>query len=102
MTTAACEDGRSIVTGTRRSRSHGEAMLSVTSASTQTCQLDAIAARGGLVAEQREVQRSAPRTARSRVQPPKRWVSSNTLWTRLRTTGSAHDDDDQREQRERS
>ena len=87
---AACAEGRSTVTGTRRSRSHGEATLAVSSASTQTCQLDAIASSAP----------ASPRCRRARctvsaqnsaiaVQPPNRCESSNTLCARLRTGGAA-------------
>ena len=44
-TMTACDEGRSIVMGTRRSRSHGEAMLAVTTASAQTCHPGAAGAR---------------------------------------------------------
>ena len=87
---AACEDGRSTVTGTRRSRSQGEATLAVSRASTQTCQLDATAPS----AEPSPRCRSARCTVSAQnsaiaVQPPNRCESSNTLWARLRTAGAA-------------
>jgi hypothetical protein len=88
---AACEDGRSIVTGTRRSRNQGEATLAVATASTHTCQSEAMAwtTEASPRRETAECTVSAQKTAMA-VQPPNRWVSSNTSWARLRTTGAAH------------
>src|SRR3954471_12238142 len=76
-TIAACAAGGSTLTGTRRSRSHGEATLTVSSASTHTCQ--AGAARCSVSAQKSPIA----------VQPPNRCDHSNTLWARLRTAGAA-------------
>src|SRR5215213_4423120 len=88
VTIAAWPDGRSTVIGTRRSRSHGETMQKVTSASTHTCHVVAIARRAG---SSRSSARCSVKTQNSAIalHPPKRWVSSNALWTRRRTTGRA-------------
>ncbi len=64
------------MTGTRRSRSHGEATLAVSSASTQTCHVEPACSV------------SAQNTAIA-VQPPNRCESSNASWARRRTTGEA-------------
>jgi hypothetical protein len=83
---AAWDDGRMTVIGTRRNRSHGHATLAVRIARTQTCQSVATATTG-LVAPRPSTARwtvSAQNTAIP-VQPPHRWVCSNTLWKRMRT-----------------
>src|ERR671922_1192450 len=87
----AWEDGRSTVTGTRRSLSQGEAILAVTSASTQTRQLDS-GAPSADASPRWTTSRctvSAQKTAMA-VQPPNRCVSSNRLCARVLTAGAAH------------
>ena len=83
---AACDDGRTTVTGTRRSRSHGHATLAVRTASTHTCQSVAMATIGFVVPRPSRAKWtvSAQNTAIA-VQPHHRCVCSNTLWARMRT-----------------
>ena len=89
-TMAACAEGRSTVTGTRRSRSHGEATLAVRIASTQTCQLEARAASGPASPRPRSARCTvSAQNSATAVQPPKRCDSSNRLCARLRTGGAA-------------
>ena len=88
-TITACEEGRSTVTGTRRSRSHGETMLAVTSASTPTCQPGASAPGGA----------SAPRRARLR-SSRRSGVRARTRRGRgcARPAPRSHDDDGERDE----
>ena len=93
-TMAACADGRVTVIGTRRSRSHGAAMLVVTSARTQTCQSDASAGSDISLTSARGARAGPVSTQKSPIadQPPQRCEYSNTRWARARTTGIAQGD----------
>ena len=65
------------MTGTRRSCSHGAAMLAVITIITQICHASPTC---NISSQNRP----------TAVQPPKRWVFSNTLCARARTGGNAH------------